>query len=355
MNALANSQANELEKFLCRGFPDGQAARHLPALHGPGEGRGAPGDPRQPAGHPADQLRDAGADPHPAARAEDRQRGPRTACASWCSTSCTPTAAARAPTWRCSCGGCATSAANPQLQCVGTSATLAGGGTLGRAAGARSPRSPAASSAQPVEPERVIGETLRRATRRDRSDDDPAFARCSWPGGVGDRGRTGRRPTTTPSWPIRSPPGSRRPSGWPREAGSGRLRRADCPAASAGPEGAAGQLAALTGAPERPVPGQASRRRCWRATASCSRRPASRSFAFRLHQFISRGDTVYASLEDPDDALRHHPGPAVRARRPQPHPAAAWPSAASAARSTTPSCATPIRRPARSRLPCHAT
>ncbi len=40
MNALANSQANELEKFLCRGYPRGQTTGDLPPLHRPGEGRG---------------------------------------------------------------------------------------------------------------------------------------------------------------------------------------------------------------------------------------------------------------------------------------------------------------------------
>ena len=58
-------------------------------------------------------------------------------------------------------------------------------------------------------------------------------------------------------------------------------------------------------------------------------------FAFRLHQFISRGDTVYASLEPEDDALRHDPGAAVRPGRPGARRSSRSPSAASAARSTT--------------------
>ena len=67
MNALANSQIGELEKYLRDGYPPGGAG-HLRALHRAGEpGRPGP-DPREPAGHPADQLRDAGADAHPARR-----------------------------------------------------------------------------------------------------------------------------------------------------------------------------------------------------------------------------------------------------------------------------------------------
>ena len=100
MNALANSQDEELRKFLEKGYPGGQAAGPLRALHRPGEGRRARGDPQQSAGHPAHQLHDAGA----AADAHARIAswcGPRRGCAFWSSTSCTPTAAARARTWRC--------------------------------------------------------------------------------------------------------------------------------------------------------------------------------------------------------------------------------------------------------------
>ncbi len=46
MNALANSQDEELRKFLEVGYPAGQAAGALCALHGPGEGRRARGDSR---------------------------------------------------------------------------------------------------------------------------------------------------------------------------------------------------------------------------------------------------------------------------------------------------------------------
>ncbi len=69
MNALANSQVGELEKFLQFGYTDGRAAGHVRPLHRPGvAGRAAP-DSGRPAGHPADELRHARAGPDPAGRA----------------------------------------------------------------------------------------------------------------------------------------------------------------------------------------------------------------------------------------------------------------------------------------------
>ena len=67
--------------------------------------------------------------PHAPLRAATSSRR-RRACGSSCSTSSTPTAVARAPTSRCSSGASARRARRPSLQCVGTSATLAGAGTL---------------------------------------------------------------------------------------------------------------------------------------------------------------------------------------------------------------------------------
>ena len=66
MNALANSQIGELEKFLRDGYPPGGSAGDVRALHRAGEPGGPGPHPREPAGHPADQLRDAGAAAHPA-------------------------------------------------------------------------------------------------------------------------------------------------------------------------------------------------------------------------------------------------------------------------------------------------
>ena len=110
MNALANSQKTELEKFLAAGYPDGRGPVRFERYTGQEKRRGAPADHRQPARHPAHELRDAGADPHPDRRAPARLPRLRS-FGSWCSTSCTPTGAARAPTLPCCAGGSATPAA----------------------------------------------------------------------------------------------------------------------------------------------------------------------------------------------------------------------------------------------------
>ena len=68
MNALANSQDEELKKFLEKGYPEGRSPVTLRAIHGPGERRRARSDPEQSAGHPADQLHDARAAAHADAR-----------------------------------------------------------------------------------------------------------------------------------------------------------------------------------------------------------------------------------------------------------------------------------------------
>lgn len=182
--------------------------------------------------------------------------------------------------------------ASAQLQMVGTSATLAGAGTF-----AEQQAEVAKVASQifgvTVAPEQVIGETLRRITP-ERRVDDPAFLAA-----LRDRLRApvAAPPTTfaaftadpLASW-IESAFGVR------AEPGSGRLVRAQPRSIT----GAAQELHALTGAPLADC-----------ATAiqttllggyACEPDPATgmRPFAFRLHQFISRGDTVYASLEPED-------------------------------------------------------
>ena len=66
MNALANSQIGELERVPEGRLPAGRITGDVRALHRAGEPGGPGPHPREPAGHPADQLRDAGADAHPA-------------------------------------------------------------------------------------------------------------------------------------------------------------------------------------------------------------------------------------------------------------------------------------------------
>ena len=183
---------------------------------------------------------------------------------------------------------------SPHLQCVGTSATLAAGGTFseqqqtiaevaGRLFGA------------PVKPEWVIGETLRRVTP-EHAVHDPAYL-AALTTQVGD---PSVKPPKDFAKFVQQPLASWIEStfGLTTEAETGRLRRAQ-PLNITGAGGAAGRLAQLTGLPEA---------RCAEAIAAMllagyqATNPETGfpAFAFRLHQFISRGDTVYASLEPLD-------------------------------------------------------
>jgi ATP-dependent helicase YprA (DUF1998 family) len=76
MNALANSQLRELEKFLKVGYPDGPPVT-FSRYTGQEIGAGPRGNHRRPAGHPADELRDAGTSPDPATGAQADRGGLR--------------------------------------------------------------------------------------------------------------------------------------------------------------------------------------------------------------------------------------------------------------------------------------
>jgi len=189
---------------------------------------------------------------------------------------------------------------SPDLQTIGTSATIAGPGTLDEQ---RREIACVASDlfGAEVRPEAVIGETLRRATP------------------VGDTGDTAFRKRLTSrleaaftpptvydaflgdplsSW-IESTFGVR------RAAHEDRLVRAIPTTIDA----AAGLLADVTGveatACESLITGQLM------AGYEHARSPEGRpAFAFRLHQFLSRGDTLYATLEP--EATRFITADAVR-------------------------------------------
>jgi len=178
------------------------------------------------------------------------------------------------------------------LRCVGTSATLAGSGTYGEQRAEISRVASRLFGAE-VRPENVVGETLTRAT-------PPANLEA--PSFVSDltariRDRVQRPPTDHEGF-VSDPLSAWIEStfGVSSEEGTGRLVRTT-PHSISGEDGAAKRLAELTGLPED---------RCATAIAEgllagyeCEPDPATgrRPFAFRLHQFISRGDTVYASLE----------------------------------------------------------
>jgi len=178
-----------------------------------------------------------------------------------------------------------------RLQCVGTSATLASAGTFDeqRAEIARVASNLFGSE---VRAENVIGETLRRATPN-RDLDDPGF-----------RGELTRRLLD----PGRQPPADYRSFivdplsiwiestvGLRTEDRTDRLVRAR-PRSITGEPGAAADLSALTGvAQERCA--AAIQEGLLRGYLCPNPDTGFPAFAFRIHQFVSRGDTVYATIE----------------------------------------------------------
>lgn len=182
--------------------------------------------------------------------------------------------------------------ATDQLQCVGTSATLAGAGTYYEQ---RQDVARVASQlfGSEVKPENVIGETLRRATHA-RELSDPTFVgeltqRVADPGRQPPMDYLGFTNDPLSIW-IEST------FGITQEPGTGRLVRTQ-PRTISGANGAAHGLSQIT---------KVSLDKCIRVTQEgllagyqCQPNPDTGfpAFAFRLHQFISRGDTVYTSLE----------------------------------------------------------
>lgn len=180
----------------------------------------------------------------------------------------------------------------PHLQCVGTSATIAGVGTYVEQ---RTMVAQVASTifGAEVREENIIGETLQRTTPETDLNASQFVSML--------RQRlidSQRQPPTQYQDFVHDPLSIWIEStfGIQTEAESGRLVRAR-PRSISGSDGAAADLSRLTGVAEP---------RCAEAIQegllagyTCAPPPEERfpPFAFRLHQFISRGDTVYASLE----------------------------------------------------------
>lgn len=179
------------------------------------------------------------------------------------------------------------------MQCIGTSATLAGAGSIEEQ---RREVSAVATElfGDKVLPEHVIGETLRRSTRKF-SSSDPAYLE-----GLKQRIQNQSAPSTQTeldedplaSW-IESNLGIN------TDPAGGRLVRAQ-PRSIHGSDGAANQLSELTGLSEIQC-AQALMRTLLAGYGIPNPDTDLPSFAFRQHQFISRGDTVYASLENEVD------------------------------------------------------
>lgn len=180
----------------------------------------------------------------------------------------------------------------PEMQCVGTSATLAGSGTQ---AERRKEVARVASLifGSEVLPDAVIGETLRRSTpERDVTDSD--FVRH-----LRDRiADDSRRPPQAYREFVTDPLSSwlETTFGVTRESGTGILVRT-APRTIGGSDGAASDLSRVTGLAEDQCVGAI--RGGLLAGYTCEPNPETGfpAFAFRVHQFLSRGDTVYASPE----------------------------------------------------------
>lgn len=175
----------------------------------------------------------------------------------------------------------------PDVQCVGTSATMSSeGDSEGRT------RTVAEVATRlfgaPVAPEHVVGETLERVTaetaldaaalRRD-VEAVSALAQAPYDAFVA---------SPLASWIETA-------LGLEREEPSGKLVRAE-PKRLGGEGGAAAALAALTGLPQADCEG-ALRTMLLAGYQKTHPETGRRAFAFRLHQFISKGDAVYATLE----------------------------------------------------------
>lgn len=294
MNALANSQFGELQKFLCHGFPDGRPLVTFERY------TGQEGDEKreQIKANPPDILLTnyvmleliltRPVDRPLVDAAQGLQflvldelhtyRGRQGADVAFLARRVRDATAA------------------DRLQCVGTSATLVSTGNYDQQR-AEVARVASLLFGDTVRDEHVVGETLRRATH---SEDisDPAFI-----------GRLRQRLNQPAAEPQSHDIFRRDPLaiwientfGVTTEVETGRLIRST-PRRISGEDGAARQLNELTGV-SAPTCAQRIQEGLLAGYNAPHPETGFPTFAFRLHQFISRGDTVYASLEA--EASRH--------------------------------------------------
>lgn len=167
-----------------------------------------------------------------------------------------------------------------------------------------------------VRPEDVIGETLRRLTPPDDLS-DPDFV-----GRLRARVLADGPPPTDFAAFVSDPLSSWIESalGLKTDAGSGRLVR-QLPRPITGPHGAAEELAAAIDVSVEEAAG-AIRRQLLAGYRATDPNTGFRAFPFRLHQFVSRGETVYATVEPPEERFvttqgqRFAPGDRSRALLP---------------------------------------
>lgn len=172
---------------------------------------------------------------------------------------------------------------SPQLQCIGTSATMASGGTLEDQRRVVAEVATALFGTE-VTADRVIGETLDRATVGDPGDVDGLTREVRHGGATGDYQKLASSPLAT--WIETT-------FGLTTEPQSGQVIRQR----PARVHDSAARLAARTG---RTVDACEQAIRATLLAGSAVAHPTTRRplFAFRLHQFLSKGDTVYVSIEE---------------------------------------------------------
>jgi ATP-dependent helicase YprA (DUF1998 family) len=295
MNALANSQFDELEKYLQKGYPEGQP----PVTYARYTGQESAEDRNKIIAEPPDILLTNYVMLELLLTRHHEQR---------------LIAAARdlrflvldeLHTYRGRQGAdvsmlvrrCRQAFSGDRMICAGTSATMASDGTRAQRRAAIATVATAIFG-QPVGPDRVIDETLTRITPA--LDFSQESVRRALAKSVVDV--AGSDGAVAPSFDVlaANPLASwiETTFGLATEVDSTRLKRAR-PRASEGPSGAAHDLAGLSGVPLEIC--QNAIRRILEQGATI-RHPTTGlpTFAFRLHQFVTRGDTVWASLESPD-------------------------------------------------------
>lgn len=180
---------------------------------------------------------------------------------------------------------------SPNLQVVGTSATMASGGTAQQQKEAVADVATRLFGAE-VTPERVIGETLSRATTSGRMPLGGLAEAARAAASGGGRATFSELEADPLAMWLESTFGLR------QETGADRLVRQTPTTVAA----AAAQLSEETGL-DQDVSAQAIRNTLMAGSQARDPRTGRPLFAFRLHQFLSKGDTVYVSIE-PEDS-RH--------------------------------------------------
>lgn len=290
MNALANSQMGELEKFLSHGYPEGRG----PVSFARFTGQESDEEREAIRAHPPDiVLTNYVMLEYILTRPKDRRLIDRAGDLRYLVLDELHTYRGRqgadvsllARRVRAACG-------SPTLRMVGTSATLAGAGSF---AAQREEVAGVASRifGVPVLPESVIGETLRAETE-EADLGDPDFLAA-----LTERVGSGAAPAERE--PLLADPLVRwieRTLGirWNEE--DQRIERQE-PIPISGEDGASEKLAAATGLPAERCEEALRETLLAGSRAKEDGRPAP-VFAFRLHQFLSGGATLSASL-DPEE------------------------------------------------------